>query len=203
MSSRTSSDEPPPMSNRIAPRRVRVEQRQAAGDRQHRFGLAVDHLEADAELAVDPLAKIVAVRRPRGRLRSQSAASAPRAWRRSCRGRCAKRRARGRSPASEIRPVWAMPSPSRMMREKESTMRNPPSVGRAISSRQLLVPRSSAAYAVSYGVAAGLSSEARRARAPHCAAPRLGAATTPVPSQNPAAADHCPGGSNVSDSGKV
>jgi len=47
--------------------------------------------------------------------------------------------------ASLIAPVEEMPSPRRMMREKESTTRNPSPVGQAISSRQLLVPRSSAA----------------------------------------------------------
>ena len=46
---------------------------------------------------------------------------------------------------SLMRPVGEMPSPSRMMRENESTMRKPSPVGRAISRRQLLVPRSSAA----------------------------------------------------------
>ena len=50
--------------------------------------------------------------------------------------------------ASLIRPVEAMPSPSRMMRENESITRNPSWDTRAISKRQLLVPRSSAAYAV-------------------------------------------------------
>jgi len=44
-----------------------------------------------------------------------------------------------------IEPVAEIPSPSRMIRENESTTRNPSSVGQAISRRQLLVPRSSAA----------------------------------------------------------
>ncbi len=47
--------------------------------------------------------------------------------------------------ASLIEPVAETPSPSRMMREKESTTRKPSWVGQAISSLQLLVPRSSAA----------------------------------------------------------
>jgi hypothetical protein len=47
--------------------------------------------------------------------------------------------------ASLMEPVADMPSPSRMIRENESTTRNPSPVGQAISSRQLLVPRSSAA----------------------------------------------------------
>ena len=47
--------------------------------------------------------------------------------------------------ASLIRPVDEMPSPNRTIRENESTTRKPPPVGQAISRRQLLVPRSSAA----------------------------------------------------------
>ena len=45
---------------------------------------------------------------------------------------------------SDSRPVWVTPSPSRTMREKASITRKPPGTGLAISSRQLLVPRSSA-----------------------------------------------------------
>ena len=41
-------------------------------------------------------------------------------------------------------PVCDRPSPSRTMREKASTTVKPPSIGRAISRRQLLVPRSTA-----------------------------------------------------------
>jgi hypothetical protein len=47
--------------------------------------------------------------------------------------------------ASLIRPVADMPSPNRMIRENESMTRKPSPVGQAIKSRQLLVPRSSAA----------------------------------------------------------
>ena len=47
--------------------------------------------------------------------------------------------------ASLMQPVAEMPSPSRMIREKELTTRKPSPDGQAISSRQLLVPRSSAA----------------------------------------------------------
>jgi hypothetical protein len=47
--------------------------------------------------------------------------------------------------ASLMQPVVDMPSPSRMIRENESTTRNPSPEGQAIRSRQLLVPRSSAA----------------------------------------------------------
>ena len=50
-----------------------------------------------------------------------------------------------RIAASLMRPEAEMPSPRRMMRENASTTRNPSAVGRATSSRQLLVPRSSAA----------------------------------------------------------
>ncbi len=47
--------------------------------------------------------------------------------------------------ASLMRPDAEMPSPSRMMRENASMTRKLSPVGRATSSRQLLVPRSSAA----------------------------------------------------------
>jgi hypothetical protein len=47
--------------------------------------------------------------------------------------------------ASLMEPVDEMPSPSRMIRENESTTRNPSPDGQAIRRRQLLVPRSSAA----------------------------------------------------------
>ena len=47
--------------------------------------------------------------------------------------------------ASLMRPVVEMPSPSRMIRENESITRKLSPVGQAISRRQLLVPRSSAA----------------------------------------------------------
>jgi hypothetical protein len=55
--------------------------------------------------------------------------------------------------ASSVRAMAALdsrlprpsPSPSLTMREKLSAMRKPPALGRAIRSRQLLVPRSSAA----------------------------------------------------------
>ena len=43
------------------------------------------------------------------------------------------------------RPVWLRPSPSRTIREKDSTTRKPVKEGVAIKRRQLLVPRSSAA----------------------------------------------------------
>ena len=47
--------------------------------------------------------------------------------------------------ASLMQPVAEIPSPSRMMRENELTTRKLSPVGQAISRRQLLVPRSSAA----------------------------------------------------------
>jgi hypothetical protein len=47
--------------------------------------------------------------------------------------------------ASDRAPVAARPSPRRTMREKLSTTRKPPRTGAPTSSRQLLVPRSSAA----------------------------------------------------------
>jgi hypothetical protein len=47
--------------------------------------------------------------------------------------------------ASLMEPVAETPSPSRMIRENESTTRKLSPAGLAIKSRQLLVPRSSAA----------------------------------------------------------
>jgi hypothetical protein len=47
--------------------------------------------------------------------------------------------------ASLMQPLAEIPSPNRMIRENESTTRNPSPVGQAINRRQLLVPRSSAA----------------------------------------------------------
>jgi len=46
---------------------------------------------------------------------------------------------------TDNRPVTDRPSPRRTMRVKPSSTRKPPSCGRAISRRQLLVPRSRAA----------------------------------------------------------
>ena len=66
--------------------------------------------------------------------------------------------------SSERTPFAARPSPSRTIREKASTTRKPDSAGRATRSRQLLVPRSRAAYcgakrcAATYGRPAGLKS---------------------------------------------
>ena len=60
---RTSSVEPPPISNRMAPRALRIEQRRAADHRERGFGLAVDHFEPDAGLGRDPVPETVGVRR--------------------------------------------------------------------------------------------------------------------------------------------
>ena len=59
---RTSSVEPPPMSNRIAPRPCGIEQRRAADHGERCFGLAIDHLQPDAGLGGDPVAKAFGVR---------------------------------------------------------------------------------------------------------------------------------------------
>ncbi|EQB18219.1 hypothetical protein RLDS_02950 [Sphingobium lactosutens DS20] len=67
-------------------------------------------------------------------------------WRRRSLSAQTERAAMARSiAASLIRPDDANPSPSRTMREKASTTMNPSADGLAISSRQLLVPRSMAA----------------------------------------------------------
>src|SRR5690349_2770106 len=68
--------------------------------------------------------------------------------------------------SSESTPLAARPSPRRTMREKASTTRNPEPAGCATKSRQLFVPRSSAAYcgakrcAEACGRGAGLKSDA-------------------------------------------
>ena len=60
---RTSSVDPPPISNRMAPRPLRIEQRRAADHGERRFGLAIDHLKPDAGLGGDPVPKTVGIRR--------------------------------------------------------------------------------------------------------------------------------------------
>ena len=49
--SRTSSEEPPPISNRIAPSASLIDQRRAAGRGKQRLGLAIHDIEFDADLA--------------------------------------------------------------------------------------------------------------------------------------------------------
>ncbi len=93
--------------------------------------------------------------------------------------------------ASDSRPELSAPSPRRMMRENASMTRKPRREGLAISSRQLLVPRSSAPYITGTAARAGapasvLPSAATRpsagafecARAATCVGP-------PLPPQSP------------------
>ena len=124
--------------------RLRIEQRRAAGGRQRRFGLAVDDVELEPDLGGDAARNSapfsaerqasVAISRarvtPRLRILSRQMESASTAR---------------TIAASHMRPDVDTPSPSRMMREKASTTRKLSPVGRATRSRQLLVPRSSAA----------------------------------------------------------
>jgi hypothetical protein len=119
-----------------------VEQREATLGGKPRFGAAVDDFELQPYLVPHAIEKHFAILRdpaslcrdkPHTRHRAQVeflGADAPMA------------RAIAASPSL---PLWPTPSPSRTMREKESTTRNVSPVGSAISRRQLLVPRSSAA----------------------------------------------------------
>ena len=133
------------MSNISAPALSRVDQVGAAGDRELRLGAPVDDLELQPELALDAREELDAVLgRAAGLGRDQPhprrlvlaqlvAALAERIHGALHRGVATA----GRSCDS--------PSPSRTMRVKPSSTRKPFSCGRAISRRQLLVPRSSAA----------------------------------------------------------
>ncbi len=60
-SSRTSSEEPPPISNSTAPSACGSISVRAAGGGEPRFGLAVDHLELEADVLRDAGAEILAV----------------------------------------------------------------------------------------------------------------------------------------------
>ena len=125
---------------------VVVDQRAAARDGQPRLGLAVDDLEVEPGLGLDAVEELARRFRPSGRPRWRSAASAGSAG-------CASLSAQifsastARSMAGwPSRPLDDSPSPSLTMRENASMTRNwPGRVGTATSSRQLLVPRSSAA----------------------------------------------------------
>ena len=124
--------------------RLRVDQRRAAGGGEIGLGLAVDDLELDADPVADDREELgpfsaarqasVAISRARvtDRLRILSRHTVSADTARSI-------------AASDSRPVAETPSPSRMMRENASMTRKPSPDGRAISRRQLLVPRSRAA----------------------------------------------------------
>ena len=146
-SSQISSEEPPPMSNTSAKSQAGVDQRGAARDGEPGLGLAVDDLDVEAGLV---RARAPGTAAPLSASRQASVAISP-----SARTRCG--RSWRRTPAA---PRWCArwpaptggrladtPSPRRMMRENASMTWKPRRDGRATSSRQLLVPRSSAAYA--------------------------------------------------------
>ena len=59
--SRTSSDDPPPISNRMTPGRRRIEQFGAAGRRQPRLGRGIDDFQFEAGLLGDAGAEFLAV----------------------------------------------------------------------------------------------------------------------------------------------
>ena len=125
---------------------VVVDQRAAARDGEPRLGLAVDDLEIEPGLGLDAVEEFAAVfGRAAGLGGDQPRAQRRTGWR-ACRRRSSAPRRRGPSPAWPSRPLDDSPSPSRTMRENASMTRNwPGRVGTATSSRQLLVPRSSAA----------------------------------------------------------
>ena len=140
----TSSDEPPPMSKRMTPAGVRIDQRGAAGDGEARLGLAGDDLEHEARSRRAPARRTRRRSRRSGRPRWRSAAPGSRRDRRASAPQTLSASMARAIAASPRRPVWPIPSPSRTIREKASTTRKPWSRGTATSRRQLLVPRSSA-----------------------------------------------------------
>ena len=109
-----------------------------------RLGLAVDDLELEADAVRAPsreAAPLSAARQASVAIRR--ARVTPRA---AILSRQMRRASSVRSIAASLKPAGLdRPSPSRTMREKASMTRKPSAVGRAISRRQLLVPRSSAA----------------------------------------------------------
>ena len=124
--------------------RGRIEQLRAAGRRQPCLGRRIDDLQLEAGFSAtrarnaSPFSAArqasVAISRARLTLRARILS------------RQTSNAATARSiAASLMRREAATPSPRRMMRENASMTRNPSAVGRAISRRQLLVPRSSAA----------------------------------------------------------
>ena len=142
--SRTSSDEPPPMSNRMTP--------EAAGSNSSVQPVAASRASV-AELMISssrPASLATRLRNssPFSAARQASVAmSRARMTPRACilsRQICSASTARVMA-ASLMRRDAAIPSPRRMIRENASTTRKPSPVGRATRSRQLLVPRSSAA----------------------------------------------------------
>ena len=143
--SRTSSEDPPPMSNRITPCGVRDRAAACSRLRRDRLGLPVDDFEFEPDLLGDRARRIpaplAAAAAGLGRDQSRAGHAA------SCHLVAADRErldsARDRRLADAA--GAETPSPNRTMREKASTTRKPSPVGRATSSRQLLVPRSSAA----------------------------------------------------------
>ncbi len=142
---RTSSVEPPPMSNRMAPRPLGSssgEQPITASVASVSRSITSSSMPVSAATRARKLGALPAARQASVAISRSRQAPCDSG---SCRCKCASAAIARSIAASLIEPVAAMPSPSRMIREKESTTRNPSPVGQAISSRQLLVPRSSAA----------------------------------------------------------
>ena len=134
------------MSNSTTPSASRSTSERAAGDRQPRLGLAVDDLELEPGLALDAGEELAAVLGRAAGLGGDQPRARDRRGCAACRAQIFSASTARSMAGSLRRPVADRPSPSRTMRENASTTRNWPAVSaRATSSRQLLVPRSSAA----------------------------------------------------------
>ena len=122
-----------------------VDQRGAARDRELGLRLAVDDLDVEAGLARARAPGTAARWRRAGRPRWRSGRTRTTRCRRILAAHtCSASMVRSMA-ASDRRPLAVTPSPRRMMRENASMTLKPRRDGRATSSRQLLVPRSSAA----------------------------------------------------------
>ena len=119
-----------------------LEQLVAAQDGEPRFLRGLDDVEHDAGLVAHPLGELAAVGGTAAGFGGDRARERDVAAPAACRRRRRVHRPRGPSPRPTVRRVRERPSPRRTIREKASMTVKPPSVGRAISRRQLLVPRS-------------------------------------------------------------
>ena len=142
---RTSSVDPPPMSNRMAPRP------EGSSSGEQPITASAASVSRSMTSSRMPVSAATRLRKPSAFEAARQASVAISRSRLAFRVRILSRQTlkaeMARSiAASLMQPVAEMPSPRRTIRENESTTRKPSSVGQAISRRQLLVPRSSAAY---------------------------------------------------------
>jgi hypothetical protein len=141
---RTSSEEPPPISNRMAS--------SASGSSSGVQPLAASSASVARSItsSSSPTSPVTRAKNSGPFAAARQASVAIRRARVTLRLRILSRQTASASSARAIaaslsRPLAKTPSPRRMMRENASMTRKPSRVGRATSSRQLLVPRSSAA----------------------------------------------------------